>query len=455
MASRRLLIRSTSARTLASWRCASAWAEAPTDSAWVRAEETICSASRRARASVASDSVCACSRWVVAWAIASRARCSAAVARCSASCTSRFVSAVALEWCSVASRASRSFSTARVRRASWTSRSAAARACSASRLAETRRSLASCCAAEPDLVGLALGAGLQVGGLGAGQAALLLGVGHDPGPGLVELLELDQAHVLGLATGVGSGRLGVALGLLADLGGVAQRGGSDLARLLLGQPQHRRGAAAEAGVRRVLVLLELLAGCLECGLELSDPCAGQGEAAVEAAAARRRAGAGGRRPRPCRSRHGARSAAWYCRRAGRVGREDPLLGRLGCWGCGAVAGLRRGLAGLAGVDLGRLGHRARRRRSRGLAASAARRPARRRSPAGAGRWLVGCWAVLGRRRVAAWSAGRPAGPGRRSAASPADAGAAGPTAGADCWARRASGLGASPASPGCAPRRDR
>ena len=173
----------------------------------------------------------------VACCMASRARCSAAAARCSASSTSR------------GSRRSRCCG------GRWPRGRGAPsppRACAGPPGPRGRRRRGPArprawrrCAARWSPAGRPggsgrprAGGGQHVLGLAAGQRALLLGVGHQAGAGLVELLELDHPHVLGLAGGVGADRLRVAAGLLADLVGVALGVRADL-----GRPPPRRGAA--------------------------------------------------------------------------------------------------------------------------------------------------------------------------------------------------------------------
>ena len=283
IASRRLAIRSTSARIAASSRSASAAPEAWIDSAWVRARaDDLLGLAAGPAEQCLGLGWRAWPRCSVAWAVALAGALlggrGALLGLLRPGAGSR---PVALAWWSVASRASRSFSTASVRRASWTSRSAAARSCSASRLAVVRSSLVSCSAASRSWSASPLGGGDQVLGLAAGQRTLLLGVGGQAAAVLVELLELDQAHVLGLAGGVGADRLGVAVGLRADLGGVALGGLADLAGLLLGEPQHRGGAATEPGVRRVLVLGELGLEGGDLLLEVDRAALGLGQAVAE------------------------------------------------------------------------------------------------------------------------------------------------------------------------------
>ena len=130
---------------------------------------------------------------------------------------------------------------------------------------------------EPDLVALALRRGAQVLRLGHRERPLGLGVTGDPGAHLVELLELDDPHVVRLTGRLGADADRVAAGLLADLGGVALTGLADLGGLLLGQPQHRARAAAEPGVRRVGVLGELVLRLPDLDLELAHPLLGLGQ----------------------------------------------------------------------------------------------------------------------------------------------------------------------------------
>ena len=289
------------------------------------AEDTSCSASRRARVSRRSASSAAAWRWVVASAMASRARCSAASARASASATRLRVSAMALLWCSAASRVSRSFSTASARWGSWTSRWAVASACSASRRAPVRSALTSCSAASRRWDGVALGGGEQVGGLGLGRGRRLLDLAHRRGACLVELLELDHPHVLGVAGGVRLHRGGVGARRAEDLVGAVLGRGDDLVGLLLGQAEQLAGPAAEPGVRRVSFSLacsrsvascfsslgETLAGCLEARREARRSPGQLAELAVHrsgvVAAATDREAAGG--PRGLDARGGGRGAA--------------------------------------------------------------------------------------------------------------------------------------------------
>ena len=251
-------------------------------------------------------------------------------------------------WCSEASRASRSRSTASIRRASWTSRSTAALDCSASRWAPVRSSLTSCWAASRSWSASRWALASRSAAWLLALLALLLGLGHQPRPVVVELLGVDDPQVLGVAAGVGLDRLGVAGGLLADLVGVALGDRAHLGGLLLGQAEHRARAAAEPGVRRLLGLGDLAAASRERGLELADPRLGAGRALAElgvvgrelaqpgvdgvlvvAAAADRgqrrqgrgRGGGGGRR------RAGA-SAAGRCCAAGAGGITGRGLGRL-------------------------------------------------------------------------------------------------------------------------------
>ena len=92
MPSRRRCTVSSSARAAALLRSKSAWAWAVIWRAWVRAALTICSASRRARATTRSASAVDSSRCLAAWLAAAAARASAAAARSSASVTRRWVS---------------------------------------------------------------------------------------------------------------------------------------------------------------------------------------------------------------------------------------------------------------------------------------------------------------------------------------------------------------------------
>ena len=165
---------------------------------------------------------------------------------------------------------------------------------------------------------------------------------------------------------------------------------ADLGGLLLGQAQHRAGAAAEAGVRRVLVLGELGAGGLELGLEVGDPALGLGAGWCRARTARRRAGARGRRRRPCRSRRahhrevrgsgrgGGAATGRALRGAGRAARPGAGPGP----GVGLAAAARRAPGGLLRPGAGRGGCR----RRGGL------------RPAGLGALLLRCARPRARRR---------------------------------------------------------
>ncbi len=362
IASRRLVIRSTSARIAASSRSASAVAGRG-DRLGLGARRGhdllgLAAGPAEQRLGLGLRPGCG-ARWP--GLVASRARSSAAAARSSASSTRRLVSAIALAWWSVASRASRSFSTASVRRASWTSRSAAARCCSASRVAVVRSSLVSCSAASRSWSASRLAAATRSSASLRASAPLLLGVGHQPGAVLVELLELDQPHVLGLAGRVGADRLGVAGGLVADL--VRRR-----ARRSRGprRPPPRRAAASRwrgrrgrrttgSAARRARparcgdLLLELERAALglaeaaaQAGLlaaELADP--GVDRVLVVAAAAHHRERAGRRRAGRRRGAAGGLRRGWAARGAGARG---------------GIAGRRRGRPAAAGA-LGRCGRR--------------------------------------------------------------------------------------------------
>ena len=196
------------------------------------------------------------------------------------------------------------------------------------------------------------------GGLALGQGAGLLGVGEHPGAALVELLELDDPHVLGLAGRLGLDRLGVAGGLGADLVGVALGDRPHLRGLLLGEPEHRRGAAAEAGVRRVLGLVELAQQRVERPSRARRCGSRAGRSRRSARPGRRPASGGAGRPRRCRSRCLRTTGSGPARRgrrpgrgAGemvgtRPGRGGGVLGRLVGWSVGSLVG-----TGLGGVLL--------------------------------------------------------------------------------------------------------
>ena len=273
IASRRLLIRSTSARTLASWRCGLGLGGGA-DRLGLGAgggDDLLGLAARAGRAWPRTR--CAPARGgSVAWAVASRARCSAAVARCSASCDqpgrSRRWRWSGARWPRGPAAPSPPPACAgppgpRGRRRPWPARprawrrragrwppaAAASRSWSASRWAPAIRSAASVRAR-----------------LRSCSASAMIRA-------RVSSSSLSWTRRMSSASRLASARVAWASRWACSRisVGVAQRRRRGPRRLLLGQPQHRRGAAAEAGVRRVLVLLELLAGRLECGLQLGDP----------------------------------------------------------------------------------------------------------------------------------------------------------------------------------------
>ena len=198
--------------------------------------------------------------------------------------------------------------------------------------------------------------GQDVLGLGPGQRALLLGVGRGAGAGLVELLELDHAHVVGLAAGVARGS---PRRPSRPARGSRRRPDRGLSRhlvgLLLGEPQHRRarpprpayvGRSCSASARarrraRPRAAVSRWRCAARSGAEL-------GGALVRELARR------ARRRSPCRSRHGGTDGKPG---AAPVGRPAPAPVRLprswwggrwrrGCRRVGTVAGRAGAAAGI-------------------------------------------------------------------------------------------------------------
>ena len=105
-------------------------------------------------------------------------------------------------WCSAASRVRRSFSTASSRRASWTSRSAAARACSASRAVLVRRALVSCSAASRCCSASRLAPARWSSASASARERWASMSASGAAAGLLELADLYDAHVLGVRLGL-------------------------------------------------------------------------------------------------------------------------------------------------------------------------------------------------------------------------------------------------------------
>ena len=210
MASRRLVTRSTSAWMLASSRSASACRVALIESAWVRAEATTCSASRRARLSRPSASLWAC--WTVGVGLGRR------LARPLLGSVGALLGlgdeplglggGVAVVLGRLAGQPLLLHRQGAARLLHLAVRGGAGLLGLAGRGGAHLVGLL--LGGQSQLVGLAPGGGEQVLRLGLGQRALGLGVSGEARPHLVELLELDHAHVVGLAGGVGADALGVA-----------------------------------------------------------------------------------------------------------------------------------------------------------------------------------------------------------------------------------------------------
>ena len=216
-------------------------------------------------------------------------------------------------WCSAASRVSRSFSTARVApgllhlavgggagllglagrggaQRRWSPARRRAGCCSASRLAEARRSSASAMA----------------GARSCSMSAMIRA--RLSSSSLSWTTRMSSASRLGLGTDRRRRPLGLPGRGSSPACAVASS--TDVGGLLLGQAQHLAGLAAESGVRRVLVLVDLLRAATR-PRRSSWTSAGSGprRLAVEAGllgGERCAAGVDGGR---CRSRRGARSAA--------------------------------------------------------------------------------------------------------------------------------------------------
>ena len=160
------------------------------------------------------------------------------------------------------------------------------------------------------LLGLALGGGEVVVGLGHRAGAVGLDVGHRAVAALLELAQLDDAHVLGVGLGLGLDRGGVALGLLTDL----WRRGRWPPRSPR-RPAPRPGAASRWPCRRARrrsgsrSRRPSVRSDSTSALERLQPALGLGEAGGEAGLLGGRRCAGACPRRRCRSRRDARSAA--------------------------------------------------------------------------------------------------------------------------------------------------
>ena len=203
--------------------------------------------------------------------------------------------------------------------ASCTSRSAAARCCSASRVALVRRALISCSAAIRCCSASRREEARWSSASRHGPGAVRLDVGAGAGAALLELAQLRRAHLLDLGLCLGLDRRGVARACSRIWLACGVGLGDHLAGLLLGQAQHLAGLAAESGVRRVLVLLDLGAQRVDLALQRLEPLLGLVEARGQAGLLGRATCAPRCRRRWCRSRLAARSAA-----SAAGGRHRPL-----------------------------------------------------------------------------------------------------------------------------------
>ena len=303
----------------------------------------------------------------MAWAVASRARCSAAAARSSASSTRRRVSAVG-GGVVVGRLAGQPLLLHRQHPAGLLDLAVGGGAGLLGLPLGAGAQLAGLLlGGEPELVGLALGAREQVVGLALGQrrscSASASARARCSSSSLSCTIRMSSASRVASALIAWASRVG----LLADLGGLALGGLADLLGLLLGEPEHRAGAAAEPAYDGSVVSSASLRSVLELGLELAAALLGP-SGSRSARPSQRLSWRSAGRPRPCRSRRGGR-------REGGRGRPRPRRGGCGRGRRGAGAARRAGRLGgrpaPAACDRPRW-LRAARAARRGVAASSAR-----------------------------------------------------------------------------------